>query len=116
MPARQLPASRKLKDLRSLSWLTAAQLDKLALAMSVRAIEKRGIIFDHNGVPDASAYILLAGVAGISCLNRKGQRALMMMVGPGMILVCRSPSMASATISAAEPSPIARSERLEWML
>ncbi len=80
-----MTASHKLKGLRNLSWLTAAQLDKLGLAMSVRAIEKRGIIFDHNGVPDVSAYILLAGVAGISCLNRKGQRALMMMVGPGMI-------------------------------
>ena len=78
-------AARKLKGLRNLSWLTAPQLDQLALAMSVTAIEKRAIIFDHKDDPDESAYILLAGVARISCSNRKGQRALMMMVGPGMI-------------------------------
>src|ERR1700730_17670279 len=80
-----MPAARKLKGLRNLSWLTAPQLDKLALAMSVSAIEKRGIIFDHKDDPEVSAYILLAGVARISCGNRKGQRALIMMVGPGMI-------------------------------
>ncbi len=78
-------AARKLKGLRNLSWLTAPQLDKLALAMSVSAIEKRGTIFDHKDDPDMSAYILLAGVARISCRNRKGQRVLIMMVGPGMI-------------------------------
>jgi CRP-like cAMP-binding protein len=53
--------------------------------MSVSAIEKRGTIFDHKDDPDMSAYILLAGVARISCRNRKGQRVLIMMVGPGMI-------------------------------
>ncbi|MGC2462196.1 MAG: Crp/Fnr family transcriptional regulator [Steroidobacteraceae bacterium] len=68
-----------------MSWLTAPQLDKLALAMSVSGIEKRGIIFDHKDDPERTAYILLAGVARISCRNRKGQRALMMMVRPGMI-------------------------------
>jgi hypothetical protein len=76
---------RKLKGLRNLSWLTAPQLTKIALAISVSAIEKRGIIFDHSDDPDVSAYIILAGVARISCLNRKGQRSLIMMVGPGMI-------------------------------
>ena len=53
--------------------------------MSVSAFEKREIIFDHRDRPDVSAYILLAGVARITCINRKGQRVLLMMVGPGMI-------------------------------
>jgi CRP-like cAMP-binding protein len=78
-------AARKLKGLRNLSWLTAPQLTKLALTMSVSAIEKRGIIFDHTDDTDVSAFILLAGMARISCSNRKGQRSLVMMVGPGMI-------------------------------
>lgn len=77
--------ARKLKDLRNLSWLTAAQRNRLAQTMSVSAIEKRGIIFDHKDDPELSAYILMAGVARISCLNRKGHRTLIMMVGPGMI-------------------------------
>ena len=32
-----------------------------------------------------SAYFLLSGVARITCRNRKGQRAVVMMVAPGMI-------------------------------
>ncbi|WP_423948459.1 cyclic nucleotide-binding domain-containing protein, partial [Candidatus Binatus sp.] len=47
-------------------------------------VEKRAIIFDEKHSPD-SAYILLAGVARITCRNRKGQRTLVIMVAPGMI-------------------------------
>src|ERR1700730_2959552 len=47
-------------------------------------VEKRGIIFDQKRSPE-SAYILLSGVARITCRNRKGDRALVIMVAPGMI-------------------------------
>ena len=77
--------ARKLKGLRNLSWLTAPQRSKVAVTMSMSAIEKGGIIFDHTDDLEVSAYIVLAGVARISCSNRKGQRAVIMMVGPGMI-------------------------------
>src|SRR5208337_1703033 len=77
-------STRRLKGLKNLFWLTERQLDKLSDALSISTIEKRGIIFDVNHSPD-SAYILLAGVARITCRNRKGQRTLVIMVAPGMI-------------------------------
>jgi len=74
-------STRRLKGLKNLFWLTERQLDKLSDALSISTIEKRGIIFDENHSPD-SAYILLAGVARITCRNRKGQRTLVIMVAP----------------------------------
>jgi CRP-like cAMP-binding protein len=75
---------RRLEDLKNISWLTAPRLDKLSNALTVSTVEKRGIIFDEKQSPD-SAYILLAGVARITCRNRKGQRTLVIMVAPGMV-------------------------------
>ena len=75
---------RILESLRNISWLTAHQLDKLSNGLTVSAVEKRAIIFDDKHSLD-SAYILLAGVARITCRNRKGQRTLVIMVAPGLI-------------------------------
>ena len=47
-------------------------------------VEKRATIFDQKHLPD-SAYILLSGVAQITCRNRKGQRTLVIVVAPGMV-------------------------------
>jgi CRP-like cAMP-binding protein len=74
----------RLEGLKNLSWLTAHQLDKLSGALTVTTVEKRGIIFDEKHSPDF-AYILLAGVARITCRNRKGQRTLVLMIAPGMV-------------------------------
>src|SRR5271169_3287778 len=75
---------RRLRGLKNISWLTARQLDKLSNGLTVSIAEKRAIIFDEKHSPD-SAYILLAGVARITCRNRKGERTLVIMVAPGMI-------------------------------
>ena len=45
-------------------------------------VEKRGIIFDDEHSPE-SAYVLLSGIARITCRNRKGDRTLVIMVAPG---------------------------------
>jgi CRP/FNR family transcriptional regulator len=84
MRAVQASSIRKLRGLRNISWLTARQLEKLSNALTVSTVEKRAIIFDEKHSPD-SAYVLLAGVARITCRNRKGQRTLVIMVAPGMI-------------------------------
>lgn len=76
--------TRRLRGLKNISWLTALQLEKLSNALTVSTIEKRAIIFDEKHSPD-SVYILLAGVARITCRNRKGQRTLVIMIAPGMI-------------------------------
>ena len=67
-----------------MSWLSTQRVARLARALSVRTVEKREIIFDEQNVPE-SVYILLSGVARITCRNRKGQRRLVIMVAPGMI-------------------------------
>jgi CRP-like cAMP-binding protein len=47
-------------------------------------VERRGIIFDEKHSAE-SAFILLSGVARITCSNRSGIRTLVIMVAPGMI-------------------------------
>src|ERR1700688_3148737 len=76
--------ARKLRGLKNISWLNTRQLDKLYNALRISIVEERGIIFDEKHTPN-SAYILLSGVARISCRNRKGQRTLVIMVAPGMV-------------------------------
>jgi CRP/FNR family transcriptional regulator len=73
-----------LRGLKNISWLTSRQLNKLADALVTSRVEKRGIIFDEAKIPE-SAYVLLSGVARITCSNRSGSRTLVIMVAAGMI-------------------------------
>ncbi|MHB8383048.1 MAG: Crp/Fnr family transcriptional regulator [Candidatus Binataceae bacterium] len=50
----------------------------------MRRVKSHGIIIDEKQSPEA-AFVLLAGVARITCRNRKGERTLVIMVAPGMI-------------------------------
>jgi CRP-like cAMP-binding protein len=84
MSAARAPGARNLRGLKNISWLTTRQLDKLYNALTISTVERRAIIFDERDSPDA-AYVLLTGVARITCRNRKGQRTLVIMVAPGMI-------------------------------
>jgi CRP-like cAMP-binding protein len=60
------------------------QRNKLANELVVGRVAKRGVIFDEKNSPEA-AYVLLSGVARITCSNRSGARTLVIMVAPGMI-------------------------------
>jgi CRP/FNR family transcriptional regulator, cyclic AMP receptor protein len=84
MQTMRLPGVQSLRALRNISWLTPRRLNKLADALTVRLVKKGGIIFDEKHSAE-SAYVLLSGVARITCLNRKGARTLVIMVAPGMI-------------------------------
>jgi CRP-like cAMP-binding protein len=75
---------RSLRGLKNISWLSSRQINRLADALSMSAVEKREIIIDDKHSPE-SAYILLSGVARITCRNRKGDRTLVIIVAPGMI-------------------------------
>jgi CRP/FNR family transcriptional regulator, cyclic AMP receptor protein len=75
---------RRTKGLENMSWLTAGQLEKLAAALTVSHFDKRAAIFQEGKNPEA-AYILLSGVARITCRNRKGLRTILVMVAPGII-------------------------------
>jgi len=84
MTAARASAVRRLRGLGNISWLTSRQLDKLAGALVVSSVERRGVISEEKN-SNGSAYVLLSGVARISCRNRKGMRTLLMMVAPGMV-------------------------------
>ena len=72
-----------LGALANISWLAPGQLEKVANALTVTRYEKRSTIFSDKS-PSESAYILLSGVARITCDNRKGRRTLVIMVSPGL--------------------------------
>src|SRR5271154_6078416 len=84
MPSARVSSTRKLRGLKNISWLSGRQLDRLSKELTVSMVEKRATIFDQKHLPD-SAYILLSGVAQITCRNRKGQRTLVIVVAPGMV-------------------------------
>jgi|SRR5579872_1315891 len=84
MRAERVSGIRRLRGLKNISWLTARRLNRLADALTTSRIKKHDIIFDEKDSPEA-AYILLSGVARITCSNRKGDRTLVIMVAPGMI-------------------------------
>src|SRR5579864_5725685 len=84
MEAMRTSRVRSLKALASISWLTARQLKRLADALTVTHHEKRSTIFSDKSLSE-SAYILLSGVARITCDNRNGQRTTVIMVAPGLI-------------------------------
>lgn len=85
MPTARVSGIRRLRGLKNISWLTSRQLNKLADALTMSRVNRGGIIFDDEKHFPDSAYVLLSGVARITCRNRKGDRTLVMMVGPGMI-------------------------------
>jgi CRP-like cAMP-binding protein len=84
MRATRASGIRRLRGLKNISWLTSRQITKLSDALTTTKVEKRGIIFGEEHSPE-SAYVLLTGVARITCRNRKGDRTLVIMVAPGMI-------------------------------
>ena len=84
MPTVRVSGIQRLRELKNISWLTSRQLNKLAKALMMATVAKRGIIFDEKHFAE-SAYVLVAGVARISCRNRKGARTAVIMVAPGMI-------------------------------
>ena len=84
MRAVRVSEIRRLRGLKNISWLTSHQLNRLADALTTRRVAKRGIIFDEKA-SSQSAYVLLSGVARITCRNRRGDRTLLIMVAPGMI-------------------------------
>src|SRR5258705_3315790 len=84
MSTARASAVRRLRGLGNISWLTSRQLDKLAGALIVSTIEKHSVISEEKNT-NGTAYVLLSGVARISCRKRKGIRNLLMMVAPGMV-------------------------------
>lgn len=84
MNTRAVSTDRSLRALKNISWLNKHQIHRLAGALTLHRLDKGSTIFDERDSAD-SAYILLSGIARISCRNRKGERIMVIMVAPGMI-------------------------------
>jgi hypothetical protein len=111
--AYQCQGHRSLKGFKNLSWLKSSQLSKLANAMSVSRIERREIIFDEGSATD-TAYILLSGVARITCRNRKDRRVQVVVAPPGMIPAFPLPMPGiRCDFAVRQPQPV-RSEQSIW--
>jgi hypothetical protein len=81
---------RKRRELKNISWLTRRRLDELACGLSVIRVELCSQIFDESDSSDR-VYVLLSGVARITCRNRKGRRAVVTIPAPGIIPVFPQP-------------------------
>ena len=68
----------------NISWLTPEQLEKLAGVLTMPHQETRSVIFSDKRSSE-SAHILTSGVARVTCINRKGQRTMAILLSPGLI-------------------------------
>jgi CRP-like cAMP-binding protein len=59
-------------------------MEKVAGALTATRHQKRSVIFSDKNSSE-TAYILLSGVARITCVNRKGRRTVALMLSPGLI-------------------------------
>jgi len=76
--------NESLRGLKRMAWLKPRRLNLLANTLRMSRVEKRAIIFDEMHSPE-SVFVLLSGVARITCGDRRGRRVLVMMIAPGMI-------------------------------
>jgi CRP-like cAMP-binding protein len=76
---------RLLNSLKSLSWVSPKQLRHLAASLSVNNIGHNEVIFSEVEEPGAQVYVLLSGVARLTCVNRRKDRILVSLIAPGII-------------------------------
>ena len=69
--------------------LSLRKLEVLRAKMRIRQFTKRSIIY-KEGESDGAVYILLSGIARLICLNRKRERNLLKMLGPGDVIAIPS--------------------------
>jgi CRP/FNR family transcriptional regulator, cyclic AMP receptor protein len=74
---------KALARLKTLAWLTPAQLERLAANAESIRVPRHGTIF-YEGETSSRVYVLLSGVAKLSFLNGS-ERVLVSLVGPGEV-------------------------------
>jgi CRP-like cAMP-binding protein len=73
-----------LTRLKSLSWLSAAELAALA-ARFARTSFKRNQVVLRNAELESEAHILLKGIVRVTCLNVRAERVTIALIAPGPI-------------------------------
>jgi CRP-like cAMP-binding protein len=89
--------------------LSAEQLNALASQLRIRRFLKRAIIYSGKQSGD-TIYIVFSGIARLSSVNRKNERVLLEVLGPGDV-VCIPALLPDVRHSlwSAKRSPIAKS-------
>jgi CRP/FNR family transcriptional regulator, cyclic AMP receptor protein len=102
----------RLKRLKSLSWLSASEFAGLAAGLVLANFKKHEIIA-REGALASDAYLLLSGVASITCLNARGERVTVALLAPGPIP--KFPAMPASVYSfQSEAHSDCRVGRLSW--
>ncbi len=73
-----------LRHVKELSWLSTAEMTNLAGRLAIGNFKKHEVILGDARLV-TEAYILLSGVANISCLNAKSERVVVALIPPGPI-------------------------------
>jgi CRP/FNR family cyclic AMP-dependent transcriptional regulator len=74
-----------LAKLQGLAGLSSRKLEALRARMRVRQFSKRSVVY-QEGESDDAVYIVLSGIARLVCLNRKRERNLLEVLGPGDVI------------------------------
>src|SRR5271155_1801983 len=74
-----------LGKLQGLAGLSPRKLEALRARMRIRQFSKRSVVY-KEGESDDAVYIVLSGIARLICLNRKGKRNLLEVLGPGDVI------------------------------
>lgn len=74
-----------LATLEGLARLPLRRLHVLADRIVVRLFERHSVIYEESH-SKGYIYVLLSGIARLTCLNRKGERVLLEVLGPGNIV------------------------------
>ncbi len=74
---------KALARLKTLAWLSAEQIARLARDATALRVKRHDAIF-YEGETSSRVFVLLSGVAKLSFLNR-GERVLVSLVGPGEV-------------------------------
>jgi CRP/FNR family cyclic AMP-dependent transcriptional regulator len=81
----QADVAKALAKLRRLSEFSPAKLDILASQITVQRLHKRSLIYSESQ-SDENLYIMLSGIARLTCENRKRESILLEVLGPGDII------------------------------
>src|SRR5271154_6509180 len=74
-----------LAKLQGLAGLSSRKLEALRARMRIRQFSKRTVVY-KEGESDDAVYIVLSGIARLVCLNRKRERNLLEVLGPGDVI------------------------------
>ena len=84
-PQPRAVSAQDLGKLQGLAGLSLRKLEALRAKMRVRQFSRHSIFYKEGESEDA-VYIMLSGIARLICLNRKQERNLLEVLGPGDVI------------------------------